>query len=108
MRMSMRRFTRLTNAFSKKIENECIRLHCSTCITTSYGLIRPCGFASSLMQFDDPLQFWEVYGALQRLAHFERHQPAEALLFRFEDFRRAPQPAGALGERGSPVTSGTP
>jgi hypothetical protein len=25
-------------------------------------------------------------GALQRLAHFERHQPAEALLFRFEDF----------------------
>jgi IS1 family transposase len=40
MRMGMRRFTRLTNGFSKKSRTTCTLLLCTTCITTSFGYIR--------------------------------------------------------------------
>ena len=42
MRMQMRRFTRLTNAFSKKIENHIASIASTTCITISAGFIRLC------------------------------------------------------------------
>lgn len=43
MRMSMRRFTWLTNAFSKKAENTRRPSRCTSCSTTSGACIRRCG-----------------------------------------------------------------
>ena len=40
MRMHMRRFTRLTNAFSKKIENHAYAVALHSCITILFGCIR--------------------------------------------------------------------
>jgi IS1 family transposase len=43
MRMSMSRFTRLTNAFSKKLENHVAAVARTSCTTTSAGFIRRYG-----------------------------------------------------------------
>jgi hypothetical protein len=40
MRMSMRRFTRLTNALSKKLENHATTVAYTSCITTLLASIR--------------------------------------------------------------------
>ena len=40
MRMGMRRFTRLTNGFSKKVENLAHAVACTSCTTTSRGSTR--------------------------------------------------------------------
>jgi hypothetical protein len=42
MRLGMRRFTRLTNAFSKKIENHAAAVASILCITTFRASTKPC------------------------------------------------------------------
>src|ERR671917_441675 len=44
-----------------------------------------------------------AYGRGERLAHLERHDPAELFGLFFEDLRRPRQPPRPLGERGLPV-----
>ena len=39
------------------------------------------------------------------LAHFERHDAAEFVLLRFQDARRGGQPAGAIGQRRTPIAA---
>jgi hypothetical protein len=48
MSMSMRRFTRLTNAFSKMSRTTRRLWHSTSCITTSEGCLRRCGVTLSM------------------------------------------------------------
>src|SRR5687767_9165148 len=45
------------------------------------------------------------HGGEDRLAHLQRHEPAELLLFRFENLRRAEHARRAVVDRGQPMLS---
>jgi hypothetical protein len=80
MRMSMRRFTRLTNAFSKKVENH---VHALSLYFVSYNFMRihkslrvspamAAGIATTLMSWEDLIAMMDAEEVPQKRGHYKK------------------------------------
>ncbi len=76
MRMSMRRFTRLTNAFSKKIENRVamVALHVMYCTTTIAESIRRCGLLRRCKR-TSAIMFWSIAELIALILNYAERRP---------------------------------